>query len=100
MIHIDDMLGVETLTPKEVAEQLMNSRLEGDEKIGEVRLECGCDLEIDVWRDIKDDPRCSGYYLYTETFALGDIRAEIGAADYYCWAKDDDGNDVLACFGC
>ena len=70
----------------------MNSRLEGDEKIGEVRLECGCDLEVDVV--------CNGKFAYTETFTLGDIRAEFGAADYYCWAKDDDGNDILACFGC
>lgn len=101
MLHIDDdAFGVQTLTPKEVAEQLMNSRLERDEKIGDVRLECGCDLEVDVMRVVEDDPRCSDYHLYTETFTLGDIRDEFEAADYYCWAKDDEGNDVLACFGC
>ena len=93
MIHIDDdSLDVAILTPKEVAEQLMNSRLDGGERIGEVRLECGCDLEVDVVRD--------GKYEYTETFTLGDIRSEFEAADYYCWAEDSDGNDVLACFGC
>lgn len=91
------------LTPREVAEQLRDCNaieLAADEKIGEVRLEFGTDLEIDVLKVIEDDPRCSGYTDRTETFTMSDIQAYFTAADYYAWAKDEDGDDVLLCFGC
>lgn len=91
---------IQLLSLKEVAEQLMNGKLDNGERIGEVRLECGVDLEIDIEVVVEDDPRCSSYHEYTETYTLGDIRSEFEAADYYCWAKDENGNDVLACFGC
>ena len=39
---------VQLLSPREVAEQLVNSTLALDEYIGDVRLECGCDLEVDI----------------------------------------------------
>lgn len=35
---------ISTLPVKEVADQLMNSRLERGERIGDVRLEYGCDF--------------------------------------------------------
>jgi hypothetical protein len=102
---IDDetLLDYSVMTPREVAEQLENCgaiQLEADERIGEVRLECGTDLEIDIEKVIEDDPRCSGYVDHTETFDKSDIEYHFEAADYYVWAKDEDGNDVLLCFGC
>ena len=102
---IDDetLNDIAVFTPREVAEQLENCgafELAADEKIGEVRLECGTDLEIDIRKVIEDDPRCSGYTDRTETFSLYDFRDYFTAADYYAWAKDEDGDDVLMCFGC
>jgi hypothetical protein len=92
------------LTPREVAEQLRDCgaiELAADEKIGEVRLEYGTDLEIDIDKVIEDDPRCSGYTDRTETFTISDIRDHFTSADYYAWARDEDGDDVvLMCFGC
>lgn len=91
------------MTPREVAEQLEYCgaiQLEADERIGEVRLECGTDLEIDIEKVIEDDPRCSGYVDHTETFLTSDIQYEFTNSDYCAWVKDEDGNDVLMCFGC
>lgn len=91
------------LTPREVAEQLRDCNaieLAADEKIGEVRLEFGTDLEIDIDKVIEDDPRCSGYTDHTETFTVSDVAVYLDAADYYAWARDEDGDDVLLCFGC
>lgn len=91
------------MTPYEVAEQLVNCgaiQLEADERIGEVRLEYGTDLYIDIEKVIEDDPRCSGYVDHTETFFASDIQHEFTNADYCAWMKDEDGNDVLMCFGC
>lgn len=100
-----DTNDVQILTLKEVAKRLFDSgafMLDRDEneEIGEVRLECGCDLEIDIFHKIEGDPRCNGYVDHTETFTLSEIEFYFDAADYYTWAKDEDGNDVLACFGC
>lgn len=80
------------MTPQEVAEQLMNGRLEPNEKIGEVRLECGKDLEIDIEVDEEFDR--------TETFYLSDIQDEFIHGDYYTWALNEKFEDVLLCFGC
>lgn len=93
----------EVLTPREVAEQLRDCgaiELAADEEIGEVRLEFGTDLEIDIKKVIEDDPRCSGYTDRTETFTMSDITDYFTAADHYAWATDEDGDDVLMCFGC
>ena len=52
------------LSLREVAEQLVGCggiSIEADEEIGECRLEFGADLEVDINRVIKGDPRCSGY---------------------------------------
>lgn len=97
---IDDetMRDYYVMRPQEVAEQLVNGgviELQADERIGEVRLECGTDLEIDIEKVIEDDPRCSGYVDRTETFDIGDIEYHLKAADYYAWARDEDGNDCL-----
>lgn len=95
-----DLGDIYTMTPQEVADQLMNGWLEDDERICDVRLECGCDLEVDIEKVVKDDPRCSGYYDHSETFTIDDIREQFVQGDYYIWAKDEDGDDVLLCFGC
>lgn len=86
---------VETMTIAEVVEQLRTSgALEiGDgEYLGECRLECGCDLEVDV-------VSCLFSGDHTETFTEGDIRDCFVNADYCTWAKDENGNDILLCFG-
>ena len=85
---------ISTLSVKEVADQLMNSRLERGERIGDVRLECGCDLEIDILIDEPSDPRLDR----TETFTISDIREDFTQGDWYAWAKDENGEDVLICF--
>ena len=89
---------ISTLSVKEVADQLMNSRLERDEMIGDVRLECGCDLDIDILVDDPSDPRLDGHIDRTETFTLSDIRDYFTQGDWYAWAKTEDGEDVLVCF--
>ncbi len=86
---------VQTLTIAEVVEQLKSSgALEvGDgECIGECRLECGCDLEVDITSCLVGSDR-------TETFTDADIRADFVNADYCTWAKAEDGSDILLCFG-
>lgn len=95
--------GSTLLTLREVAEQMEQYgglHLEGDEAIGECRLEFGTDLEVDINKVIEGDPRCSGYLVRTDTITISDIRAHFTAADYYAWGKDGDGDDVLVCFGC
>ena len=89
---------ISTLSVKEVADQLMNSRLGRDEKIGDIRLEYGCDLDIDILVDDPSDPRLDGHIDRTETFTLSDIRDEFTQSDWYAWAKTEDGEDVLICF--
>ncbi|MBQ6329290.1 MAG: hypothetical protein IJI35_09780 [Kiritimatiellae bacterium] len=85
---------VQTLTIEEVVEQLKSSgALEvGDgEYIGECRLECGCDLEVDITSCLVGSDR-------TETFTEEDIREHFTQGEWYAWAKDEDGNDILLCF--
>ena len=89
---------ISTLSVKEVADQLMNSRLERGERIGDVRLECGCDLEIDILIDEPSDLRLDGHLDRTETFTISDIRDDFTQGDWYAWAKTEDGEDVLVCF--
>ena len=77
---------VQTMTIAEVVEQLKAcGALEiGDgEYLGECRLECGCLVGGD----------------HTETFTEQDIRDYFTNADYCTWAQDEDGNDILLCFG-
>ena len=103
IIDDDTLMDTPVLSLREVVEQLENCgaiELAADEKIGEVRLEYGTGLEVDIDKVIEDDPRCSGYNDRTETFTISDIRDYFTAADYYAWAKDEDGDDVLMCFGC
>ena len=77
---------VQTMTIAEVVEQLRTSGAL------EIRLECGCDLEVDV-------VSCLFSGDHTETFTEGDIRDCFVNADYCTWAKDENGNDILLCFG-
>ena len=93
---------VVTLTVHEVVEQLESCgaiELHDGEVIGESRLENGSELEIDIDMKIEDDPRCSGYNVRTVSFTMSDIKDRFTAADYYTWAKDEDGDDILLCFG-
>lgn len=90
---------VSALTVREVVEQLMSCgdiELEDYERVIDTRLECGCDLEVDIECN-ADDVRIDGRYTITRT--LEDIRAAFTAADYYTWAVNEDGEDVLLCFG-
>ena len=91
------------LSLKEVADQLANCgaiELASNETIGDCRLEVGDDLEVDINKVIEDDPRCTGYLVRTETLDMVDIRKHFTAADYYAWGKDENGDDMLYCFGC
>ena len=94
---------MQPLSLTEVVEQLQGCgalQLEADERTGEVRLECGTDLEIDIIKSDPMDRRIDGFLDRTETFTISDIREHFTAADYYAWAKDENGDDVLLCFGC
>ena len=68
-----------------------------DERIGESRLECGCDLDIDIMINDPSDMRIHGCLSRTVTFTLGDIRTHFTESDYYTWAKDENGDDILLC---
>ena len=86
---------VQTMTIAEVVEQLKAcGALEiGDgEYLGECRLECGCDLEVDIGS-------CMTGGDHTETFTEQDIRDYFTNADYCTWAQDEEGVDILLCFG-
>ena len=92
---------VEALSLTEVVEQLVGCgalQIEADKKLGESRLECGCDLEIDIMENDPSDPRIDGCLSYTEEFTLSDIREHFTQGEWYAWAKDEDGNDILLCF--
>ena len=99
---IDEPFETAVLTPEEVAEQLLDCNafeLASDETLGEVEMD-GHLLVIHInWNDPMDK-RVDGYPKRDEEFDIGDIRSYFTAADYYTWAKDEDGNDVLMCFGC
>ena len=93
---------VQTMTIAEVVEQLESCgalSLEDGERVKDSRLECGCDLEVDIEMEVEDDPRCSGYDTRTETFTEEDIRDYFTNADYCVWAQDEEGVDILLCFG-
>lgn len=93
---------VQTMSVTEVVNALVSSgalEIDNGERLGEARLECGCDLEIDIMHDDSMDMRIHGCLSHTETFTEEDIRADFVNADYCAWAKDEDGNDVLLCFG-
>lgn len=101
-IDTNTISNTELLTPQEVAEQLWSLdaiHLENDEKLGRVTFENG-DLSVEIERKIDGDPRCSGYTVRTDTFALTDICEYFVSSPYYAWCKGEDGNDYLACFGC
>ena len=94
---------VQAMSVTEVVEQLLACgafEVGMDKRMGEARLEYGTDLEIDIMENDPMDPRIDGFLSHTETFTLSDIREHFEAADYYAWAKDEDGSDVLLCFGC
>lgn len=71
-----------------------------DERRGDVRVEGDDELAVDIHVSDPSDPRIDGHLDRTEVFTLADIRRHFKAADYYTWAKDEDGDDVLLCFGC
>ena len=92
---------VEALSLTEVVEQLVGCgalQIAHDKKLGESRLECGCDLEIDIMENDPSDPRIDGCLSHTEEFTLSDIREHFTQGEWYTWAKDEDGNDILLCF--
>ena len=92
---------VATLSVSEVVEQLRQCgalSVGPDKKIGECRIECGFDLAIDIMENEPDDPRIDGCLSYTEEFPLEDIRASFTECEWYTWAKDEDGDDILLCF--
>lgn len=62
------------------------------EYVGECRLECGCDLEVDIGS-------CMTGGDHTETFTEQDIRDWFVNSDYCVWARNEDGEDILVCFG-
>lgn len=86
---------VQTMTIAEVVDQLRScgALAVGDgEYVGECRLECGCDLEVDV-------VSCLVGADHTETFTEQDIRDWFVNAEYCAWARNEDGEDILVCFG-
>lgn len=84
----------EVLTPMEVAEQLVwcgAIELEPKEHIVSATLECGCDLEVTIQTLLDERVEC---------FSEWDIKQAFSEADWVVWADDENGNDVLLCFGC
>lgn len=99
---IDESLDTAVLTPEEVAEQLLDCNafeLAPDEKLGEVEMD-GHLLVVHILYNEPMDCRIDGFRKRDEEFDMGDIRSHFTAADYYQWAKDEDGDDCLLCFGC
>ena len=99
-VEIDE--DVQTMSVTEVVDSLIASgalEIADGERIGESRVECGCDLEIDIMHDDQTDMRIHGCLSHTVTFTDEDIRAEFVNADYCVWAHDEDGDDILLCFG-
>lgn len=98
MKHTYEIDDCDALSVTEVAEQLMRYRLGRDEKIGDVRLERGRDLDIDILVDDPSDPRLDGHIDRTETFTPSDICEEFTEGDVFLWAKDcENGEWVLLC---
>lgn len=98
----DTCYDTEVLSLEEVADQLRGCGafdLGDDEKIGEVVREDG-DLVVFIDYDEPMDVRIHGCRKREVAFSLVEINNHFTAADYYSWAKDEDGNDVLMCFGC
>lgn len=93
----------EALSVTEVVQQLIGCgalEVGNGERLGESRLECGCDLEIDIMTDDPSDPRIHGCLDHTETFTLDDLRTYLAdTAEYLIWVRDANGDDYLACFG-
>ena len=92
-IHDDRVC--EVLTPMEVAERLTwcgELNLEKGERIVSATLECGCDLEITIANESGDE--------YRREFTEWDIKQAFDQTDWVVWAEDENGNDVLLCFGC
>ena len=101
IIKFSDSESVNCYTPREVADMLVDCcdlNLDADERISEVRLECGSDLEIDIEKVVEDDPRCTGYHSHTETYTILDLRTAFTEADFCIWAKDENDEDTLVCF--
>ena len=84
------------LTANEVAHQLLDSVLDPNEGIGESYVEDGV-LYVNIHYNEPSDPRCDGCVKHTEEFTNDDLRRELCEGEVYCWAKDEDGIDVLLC---
>jgi len=80
---------------REVADQLTSNILGRGEKIGDVRLDFGYELCVDVLKVVEEDVRCTEYLDRTEVFTIGDIRSIFTYCDAYVWAKDESGDFVL-----
>lgn len=90
---------VQLLTAKEVAEQWLNGELGTDEYISDAEWD-GDIIAVSIAVREPLDPRIDGHITRYVDITLTDIRRNWTAADYYTWAKDENGEDVLACFGC
>ena len=94
---------INLLSPKDVAERLATCgalTLDDGERTGEMRVEYGVDLEIDIHVSDPSDPRIDGHLDHTETYTLDDLRTYLAdTAEYLIWVKDANGDDYLACFG-
>lgn len=88
--------GVDALSVNEVVDQFVVQYLDSDEKIGDVRLECGCDLEVDILHNEPGDPRIHGTLSYTKTLTVSDLR-EDAEGDVFFWARNEYGEEVLLC---
>lgn len=65
--------------------------LQGDAKIGNCELDGGT-FTVDI---IHPD----GYIILHKEMTLQNMRDMLTGCTFCTWAKDEDGDDVLACFG-
>lgn len=86
----------DALTANEVAHQLLSSVLDSNERIGESYVEDGV-LYVNIHYNEPSHPRLDGTLLRTDEFTLSDLRRELCEGEVYCWAKDENGTDVLLC---
>lgn len=80
---------INLLSPKDVAERFTTCgalTLDDGERTGEMRVEYGVDLEIDIHVSDPSDPRIDGHLDHIETFTLGDLRTYLAdTAEYLIW---------------
>lgn len=88
IIKFSDHEDISVYRPEEVAQMLVDCcdlELDDDERITNVSLEFGCDLEIEINGE------------RTETYTIRDLTIAFDVADFIAWAKDENDNDILVC---